>query len=52
VEDSSVVARAFNTCTWEAEAGGFLDGQAGLHTDFQDSQGYIERSYLQKTINK
>ena len=38
---------------WEAEAGGFR-GQPGLQSEFQDSQGYTEKPYLekQKTKNK
>jgi len=43
----AVVAHAFNPSTWEAEAGGFLS-PAGLQSEFQDSQGYTEKSCLQK----
>jgi len=37
-----VVAQAFNTSIREAEAGGALwvQGQPGLHSEFQDSQSY------------
>jgi hypothetical protein len=38
-----VVAHAFNPSTWEAESGGFLPG---LQSEFQDSQGYIEKPCL------
>jgi hypothetical protein len=39
-----MVANAFNPCIWEAEAGWFLwvQGQPGLHSEFQDSQSYME----------
>ena len=45
----------FNSCTWEAEAGGtleFLETQPGLQIEFQDSQGYKEKSGLEKENNK
>jgi hypothetical protein len=46
-QDSSsraVVAHAFNPSTREAEAGGFLSSSpAWLQSEFQDSQGYIEK---------
>jgi hypothetical protein len=42
-----VVAHAFNPSTWEAEAGG-VQGQPGLQSEFQDSQGYTEKPYLEK----
>jgi len=37
------MAQAFNSSTWEAEAGGSLGipGHPALHREFQDSQGYI-----------
>ena len=44
------MAHAFNPSTWEAEAGGFLS--SGLQSEFQDSQGYTEKSYLKKNQNK
>jgi hypothetical protein len=45
-----VVVHAFNPSTWEAEAGGFLSLRpAGLQSEFQDSQGYTEKPYLEKT---
>jgi hypothetical protein len=50
-----VVAHTFNPSTWEAEAGDFwVQGQPGLQSEFQDSQGYTEKPYLekQKTTNK
>jgi hypothetical protein len=34
-----VVVHTFNPSTWEAEAGGSLS----LQTEFQDTQGYIEK---------
>jgi hypothetical protein len=46
----AVVVHAFNPSTWEAEAGEFLSrGQPGLHSEFQDSQGYAEKPCLNKT---
>jgi hypothetical protein len=42
----AVVAQAFNPSTWEAEAGGFLSSR--LQSEFQDSQGYTEKSCLKK----
>jgi hypothetical protein len=47
----AVVVHAFNPSIWEAEAGGILSsvrGQLGLHSEFQDSQGYTEKSSLEK----
>ena len=44
---------AFNPSTREAEAGGFLIRcQAGLQSEFQDSQGYIEKPCLEKQKQK
>jgi hypothetical protein len=37
-----VVAHAFNSNTWEAEAGGFLSSGQAWSSEFQDSQGYTE----------
>jgi hypothetical protein len=45
-----MVAHAFNPSTREAEAGRFLS--SGLQSEFQDSQGYTEKSYLKKNQNK
>lgn len=41
----SVVLHTSNLCTWEAEVGGFLlvQDQPGLHFEFQDSQGCIDK---------
>ena len=40
----AAVVHACNPSTWEAEAGGLLSsGQPGLQSEFQDSQGYIEK---------
>jgi biotin carboxylase len=44
------VAHTFNPSTQEAEAGGF-PGQPGLQSEFQDSQGYKEKPYLEKSFN-
>ena len=34
---------------WEAEAGGFLSqGQPGLQSEFQDSQGYMDKPCLKQ----
>ena len=45
------MADAFNLSTQEAEAGRSLwvQGQPGLQIEFQDSQGYTENPYLNKT---
>jgi hypothetical protein len=46
------VEHAFNPSIWEAEAGGFLSsgpGPPSLQSEFQDSQGYIEKPCLEKT---
>jgi hypothetical protein len=40
-----VVAHTFNPSTREAEAGRF---QAGLQSEFQDSQGYTQKPCLKK----
>ena len=49
------MAHAFNPRTWEAEAGRFMSsrpqGQPGLQSEFQDSQGYTEKLCLEKTKN-
>jgi uncharacterized protein YkwD len=37
--------------TWEAEAGR-VGGQPGLQSEFQDSQGYTEKSCQNKTQNQ
>jgi hypothetical protein len=42
------VAHAFNPPTWEAEAGR-VQGQPGLQSEFQDSQG---KPCLKKQTNK
>jgi hypothetical protein len=44
----AVVAHAFNPSTWEAEAGGWVLGQPGLQSEFQDIQGYTEIPCLEK----
>ena len=45
-----MVAHTFNPSTWEAGAGESLlsQGQPGLQSEFQDSQGYTEKPYLEK----
>ena len=48
-----MVVKSFNPSTQEAEAGGSLwvQGQPGLQSEFQDSQGcYIEKPCLKKEI--
>lgn len=47
-----MVAHTFNGSTPKAEV--ICEGQPGLHTEFQDSQGSVERFHLQtqKQINK
>jgi hypothetical protein len=50
-----MVAHAFNPSTREAEAGRFLSdfrGQAGLQSEFQDSQGYTEKPCLELSHQK
>jgi hypothetical protein len=49
-----VVAYIFNLSTWEAEAGRFLvQGQPGLQSELQDSQGSTEKPSLEnKNKNK
>lgn len=38
------MVHTFNPSTWGAEGGGFLSSQLpGLQSDFQDSQGYVDR---------
>jgi hypothetical protein len=48
------VAHASNASTLEADAGGSVGvlGQPGLHSEFQDSQGYIERLCLKNNKMK
>ena len=46
-KEPGVVAHAFKTRTQKAEAGGSL-GQPGLHSEFQDSQGYAEKHCLKR----
>ena len=43
-----MVAHAFHPGTWEAErqADLCMGGQPGLHSEFQDGQGYTEKSCL------
>jgi hypothetical protein len=44
-----VLVHAFNSSTREVEADGFLSSrQPGLQSEFQDSQGYTEKPYLEK----
>jgi hypothetical protein len=49
-----MVVHIFNPRTWEAEADGCLWDwdQPGLHSEFQDSRGYVEKSWLQKKKKK
>jgi hypothetical protein len=48
------MVHTFNSSAWEAGAGGPLpaQGQSGLYREFQDSQGYVDRSHLNKTKPK
>jgi hypothetical protein len=48
------MAHTFNPRTQEAETGGSLwvQGQPSLQSKLQDSQGYKEKPYLKKIINK
>jgi hypothetical protein len=51
--EQGVVAHAFNPSTQEAEAGGFLSSRpAWSKSEFQDSQGYTEKSCLEKPKKK
>jgi hypothetical protein len=45
-----VVAHAFNSSTWEAEAGRFLSSRPAwsIQSEFQDSHSYTEKPYLEK----
>jgi hypothetical protein len=45
-QSQAVVAHAFNPSTWEVDF--WVRGQPGLQSEFQDSQGYTEKSYLEK----
>jgi hypothetical protein len=45
----AMVAHTFNPSTWEAETGPYLSLQPGLQSEFQDSQGYTEKSCLKHT---
>jgi hypothetical protein len=52
-QSRAVAAHAFNPSTWEAEAGDFwVQGQPGLQSEFQDSQGYTEKPCLEKPQKK
>jgi hypothetical protein len=42
----AVVAQAFNPSTWQADF--WVQGQHGLQSEFQDSQGYTEKPCLEK----
>ena len=50
MEVPGIVLHTFNPSTGEVEAGGslWLWGQPGLQSEFQDSQGYTEKSCLKK----
>jgi hypothetical protein len=50
LKDLGLVAHAFNPSTREAEAEAvrFLSSRPGLQSEFQDSQGYTEKLYLEK----
>ena len=41
------MAHAFNSSTWEAEAGSRVRGQPGLQSEFQGSRGYTEKPCLE-----
>jgi hypothetical protein len=45
----AVVVHAFNSSTWEAEAGGFLSSRPAWS---QDSQGYTEKPCLERPKKK
>lgn len=47
--EPGVLIYVFNSSTWEAEAGGFLWDQPGIHIEFQVSQGYKVRPCLNDT---
>jgi len=48
------VADAFNPSIWEAEADRLKCSrpEPGLHSEFQDSQGYTEKPHLEINKNK
>jgi hypothetical protein len=46
--NQAVVAHAFNPSIREAEAGGSLSSRPTWSTNFQDSQGYTEKSCLEQ----
>ena len=46
------MVHTFNTSTWEAESGGFLNSRPAWSTEFQDSQGYTEKPCLEKPKKK
>jgi hypothetical protein len=50
----AVVAPAFNPSTWERQRQEDLrvPGQPGLQSEFQDSQGYTEKTCLETKQNK
>jgi hypothetical protein len=49
----AVVVHAFNSSTREVRPTDFgVQGQPGLQSEFQDSQGYTEKPYLEKAQNK
>lgn len=49
-----MVVHDFHPSTWEAETDGspWVQGQRGLHSEFQDSQGYVEKFCLNKKARK
>jgi hypothetical protein len=49
-----MVAHSFNPSILGAESGGFLwvQGQPGLHNEFQDIQNYIVKFYLKKKLTQ
>ena len=48
-----MVVHTFNPSTWKAEAEDFwVQGQPGLQSEFQDSQGYTEKPCLEKPKKK
>ena len=49
----AVVSHASNPSIWEAKTFRLMvQGQPGLQSEFQDSQGYTEKPHLEKKKNK
>ena len=47
-----MVVHAFNRSTWEVKTGGFVSSRLAWFTEFQDSQGYTDKTNKNKTKHK